>query len=95
MDGFLEREVKVNQKDGLIAILAEKIKRQVKKLVNLVGEVLVRKEQSIHIVGRRHLIVAHQKNLVKNLKQEKKDSRHENYEITIKANYQRRARQCY
>ena len=40
------------------------------------------KEQNIHIVVQRHLIVAHQKNLVKNLKQEKKDSRYENYEIT-------------
>ena len=89
MDGFLEREVKVNQKDGLIATLAEKIKRQVKKLVNLVVEVLLKSEQNIHIVVQRHLIVAHQKNLVKNLKQEKKDSRYENYEITVKADYPR------
>ena len=43
---------KANQVDGLIATLAEKIKKQVVKLASLVEDKKAKKEQSIHLADQ-------------------------------------------
>jgi hypothetical protein len=76
--GLVEKVQKEERRDGLIATPVVKIKKPEEKLVKHVGDLLEKKEQNTHPVGRRLVPAASVVSTEKNQKLERKDSYYEN-----------------
>jgi hypothetical protein len=77
--GLVEKGQKERKKAGLIAIHVVKIKKLAEKLVNHVVDLLEKKDQNIHHVDQRLVLVAKKENTAKNQKPAKKDNHNESY----------------
>jgi hypothetical protein len=92
-----EKEQKARKEAGLIVILVEKIKNQVVRNAVPVVDLLPRvdlKEKDIRHAGQPRLLAAKKVSGAKSLRPKRKGRKgrkNENYKITFKTNYSRRA----